>query len=747
MTMKSRLLILSGAILIAARLHPQSTTSGIVISQIYGGGGNSGATLRNDFVELFNRSDKAVTINGWSIQYASASGTSWDRTLLSGTIQPGQYFLVEEAQGNSGSASLPSADSAGGINLSATDGKLVLVNNSTGLSGAAPSGSAIVDFVGYGSANASEGSPGPALTNTTAAFRGSSGCTDTNNNRSDFSSGSPAPRNSHSAVHLCAPIAPASKPDLVITNLTAPTSGVVGATLPGTSAVVKNQGAAAAGAFRVGFYLSPTAGVTASSVSTGTSCISSGLASGGTFNCTASVAIPPNLSSGTWYLLALADDQNQVDESDESNNARAADSGPAILSGGTNPTGACGVERWPVKTGTDADANLVNLNNPSVVTIAGLVALAAPANKPENNRVAPTETTVFALNATLTQYKLESDDSDYHLVLIDSAGRTVIAEIPLPGCVGSGSPFTSAIANARSAFNAQLTATTTFKTANIPVLVRGVGFFDVLHGQTGVAPNGIELHPVLDIAFNPTPTITSVTTAGGFQGIAQNDWIEIKGSNLVPPDVGPNGATWSSAPEFAAGRMPTQLNNVSVKVNGKAAYVYYISDKQINVLTPLDDTFGAAPIVVTNGAVSSAAFTATMRAEAPSLLLFGASKYVVATHADGSLLGPTALSVPGYTFTPARPGETIVLWGVGFGLPATTLVEGSATQFGALPTPPLFQIDGATVQLLSAAVVSPGLYQFNVVVPDATGSGDKMLAVNYRGLAAPNGLLISVGAR
>jgi uncharacterized protein len=164
----------------------------VVISQVYGGGGNSGATLRIDFIELFNRGGSPVTITNWSVQYASASGTSWDRTLLSGVIQPGQYYLIQEAQGSGGSASLPSSDASGSINLRATDGKLALVNNSTVLSGTAPSGSSIIDFLGYGSANAAEGSSAGALSNTTAAVRRSAGCTETNNNRADFSVGSPA---------------------------------------------------------------------------------------------------------------------------------------------------------------------------------------------------------------------------------------------------------------------------------------------------------------------------------------------------------------------------------------------------------------------------------------------------------------------------------------------------------------------------------------------------------------------------
>jgi len=202
--------------------------------------------------------------------------------------------------------------------------------------------------------------------------------------------------------------------------------------------------------------------------------------------------------------------------------------------------------------------------------------------------------------------------------------------------------------------------------------------------------------------------------------------------------------TWSNAPEFAAGKMPTQLSNVSVKVNGRPAYVYYVSATQINVLTPLDDTQGPVPIVVTNGTNSSAVFTATMRPVAPSFLLFGASKYLVATHANGSLLGPTSLSVPGYTFTPAQPGETVVLYAVGFGLPGTTLVDGSSTQFGALPNVPTIQIGDAAAEVQFAGIISPGLYQFNVVVPPAAATGDNAMTASYGGVATPTGSLIAV---
>src|SRR5258707_10260492 len=228
----------------------------------------------------------------------------------------------------------------------------------------------------------------------------------------------------------------------------------------------------------------------------------------------------------------------------------------------SNLLAQCGVERWSVKTGTDADAHLVNLNAPTSTTITNMRAFTAPNPIPANNRVAPAETTLWVINATLTVFKLESD-SDYHLVLQDAAGDTMITEIPAPTCVGSGSPFLSGITNARAEFDAKFTATTSFQTANIPVQITGVGMFDFLHGQTGVAPNGIELHPILDIIFNPgttadfsvsaSPTSLSVTqSSSGSTSISTsttgtfNSAVSLSASGL------PAGVTASFSPSSIA---------------------------------------------------------------------------------------------------------------------------------------------------------------------------------------------------
>ncbi|MBC8166192.1 MAG: lamin tail domain-containing protein, partial [Bryobacteraceae bacterium] len=173
----------------------------VVISQVYGGGGNSGATLRNDYIELFNRGKSAVSVSGWSVQYTSATGTEWQVTPISGIVQPGAYYLVREAEGaNTAAVDIPAPDASGTIAMSATAGKVALSRTGTALSGPRPADASVVDLVGYGQPNGFEGSaPARTLSNTTAALRRSNGCTDTDDNGNDFTPSEPQPRNSATA--------------------------------------------------------------------------------------------------------------------------------------------------------------------------------------------------------------------------------------------------------------------------------------------------------------------------------------------------------------------------------------------------------------------------------------------------------------------------------------------------------------------------------------------------------------------
>jgi hypothetical protein len=164
----------------------------VVISEVYGGGGNSGSTYKNDFIELYNRGETNVTFSNWSVQYASASGSSWQVTTISGAIAKGGYFLVQEAAGAGGTTNLPAPDGIGSIAMSSSEGKVALVKSTTALNVACPTAGTFADFVGYGSGY----SPSCAtvteiakLSNTLAGLRNGAGCA------VDFATGAANPRN------------------------------------------------------------------------------------------------------------------------------------------------------------------------------------------------------------------------------------------------------------------------------------------------------------------------------------------------------------------------------------------------------------------------------------------------------------------------------------------------------------------------------------------------------------------------
>jgi predicted extracellular nuclease len=214
-------------LLSAGALSAAAASPNVVISQVYGGGGNSGATWKNDFIELFNRGSLAVSLNGWSVQYASTTGTSWSRTNLTNVmLQPGQYYLIQEAAGAGGTTSLPAPDATGTTAMAAGAGKVALVSNATTIASgtSCPSGASIVDFVGYGTGtNCFEGSgPTATISNTTATLRGNGGCTETDANSSDFATGVPNPRNTASTFHFCSTTSPSGA------GAASPGSGPVG---------------------------------------------------------------------------------------------------------------------------------------------------------------------------------------------------------------------------------------------------------------------------------------------------------------------------------------------------------------------------------------------------------------------------------------------------------------------------------------------------------------------------------------
>jgi lamin tail-like protein len=214
-TIRLALLALLAASFLAAG-GAQGASSDVVVSQLYAGGGNTGATYTNDYVELLNRGSGTVDLTGWSVQYATAAGTSWQATALSGSIQPGHYYLVQLASAAAVGAPLPAPDATGTSNLAASGGKVALVRDAAALTCGATAGSCsadplVADLLGYGAASDYEGAgPAGSLTSSTANLRAGGGCVDTDVNASDFASGPAAPRNTASAAASCGASPPPS---------------------------------------------------------------------------------------------------------------------------------------------------------------------------------------------------------------------------------------------------------------------------------------------------------------------------------------------------------------------------------------------------------------------------------------------------------------------------------------------------------------------------------------------------------
>ena len=237
----------------------------------------------------------------------------------------------------------------------------------------------------------------------------------------------------------------------------------------------------------------------------------------------------------------------------------------------------------------------------------------------------------------------------------------------------------------------------------------------------------------------PQPLISLVANAfGDNPAIASNTWVEIKGLNLAPPG---DSRIWQAS-DFVNNQMPTALDGVSVTMGGGNAYIYSIGAGQINVLTPPDLNPGPVQVQVTVGGAMSAPSNELVLPISPSFFVYNGGPYVIAVHADSSRIGPVTL-YPGLT-TPAKPGEVILLFANGFGPTVPPIASGSASQSGNLPALPQVTIGGVAATVLSAALISPGLYQFNVVVPVSLPDGDNTIAGSYSGAITQPGTLLTL---
>jgi len=230
------------------------------------------------------------------------------------------------------------------------------------------------------------------------------------------------------------------------------------------------------------------------------------------------------------------------------------------------------------------------------------------------------------------------------------------------------------------------------------------------------------------------PVITSVVNAfGNSTTIAPNTWVAIKGTGLSA-----TSRIWQGS-DFINNQMPITLDGVTVTMNGENAYVYYISGTQLNILTPPDLATGPVQVQVSLAGVTSGAFTVQAQPYSISFFVFNGGPYVVAAHLDGTLVGPTTL-FPGAS-TPAKPGEQIYVYANGFGPTTPPVIKGSAIQMGTIPGTLPLQVGGTVAQVVFAGLVSPGLYQFNFVIPLSTPNGDIKIQAEAGGQVTPAALV------
>ena len=296
-------------------------------------------------------------------------------------------------------------------------------------------------------------------------------------------------------------------------------------------------------------------------------------------------------------------------------------------------------------------------------------------------------------------------------------------------------------------------------------------FWDMLHPTTvghqyiaSIATSALEAAfggPSYTCTNATAPLISSVDSAsayGGYSYFASGSWLEIKGTNLADPTdprltAATNPGQWTSA-DFSGLSAPTALDGISVSINGKAAYVWYLSPGQLNVQAPEDSTTGNVAITVTSCKATSAPFTFARQALAPGLLApasfkIGGTQYMVATFAsDGAyVLNTTAGSSLDVNSRPAKPGDVIIAYGVGFGDVTPAILPGTVVEQSNALTNPVTVSFGTVPATLSYSGLAPalvGLYQFNIQVPSGLANGDYQINVTQNGKALPQTMYLTV---
>ncbi len=250
---------------------------------------------------------------------------------------------------------------------------------------------------------------------------------------------------------------------------------------------------------------------------------------------------------------------------------------------------------------------------------------------------------------------------------------------------------------------------------------------------------------VLTVPLPNQPNVTSAVNGASYQGtISPGSWVTIGGANLA------NSTRGLGSDDIIKGSLPTQLDGVGVTIDGKPAFVEYVSPTQLNVLAPLTISSGAGlQVQVTNNGLVSNPGTVSAQSAAPALFEWN-NKYSVATRTDFSLVGPPNL-FQGATTVPARPGDVVILWATGLGATTPAVANGQLTPTGAafsVSRPPSVMIGGVSAQVIGAALATgfAGLYQIAVQIPNGLADGDQPVTLTSNSATSPAGVFLTIRA-
>ena len=364
--------------------------------------------------------------------------------------------------------------------------------------------------------------------------------------------------------------------------------------------------------------------------------------------------------------------------------------------------------------------------NPQANTLTSTIFLVQPGSP------IPTPGSVDISSMTLASYTISVD-------------RTYTSCSPFPSLmfVGSITSSSPGAASLNGTYNLAFSGTPAtvsigYTTDNPPLINNVVTLIAGIAVSYSATANGSVTFP--GNAVPGQPTIASVVNGASLlPGIAPNSWVTIYGSSLASTTD-----NWNNS--IVNGALPTILDGVSVSIGGQPAYIAYISSGQINLIAPTVSP-GPVAVKVTNGTVTSAAFTVTSGEFSPAFFAWPGNQ-VVATHLDFSVAAKAG-TFSGLTTIPAKPGETIILWGTGLGPTTPAAPVGSlvpVNQTDSTPAPPTVTLNNAPVTV-SGATLTPGavgLYQVDIQIPSPLADGDYAVQVSVGGATSPLGLILTV---